>query len=63
MLWGWATGQYPWMLERQLTIGAAAAPRATLVADLVALGAGSLLFVPALTWLFVLVQRGDLANE
>ncbi|MGO9875899.1 MAG: hypothetical protein ACLPVY_19140 [Acidimicrobiia bacterium] len=51
------------MLERQLTIGAAAAPRATLVADLVALGAGSLLFVPALTWLFVLVQRGDLANE
>jgi cytochrome d ubiquinol oxidase subunit II len=63
VLWGWATGQYPWMLEHQLTIGAAAAPHATLVAGLVALGAGSLLLVPALGWLLVLVQRGDLAGE
>lgn len=63
VLWGWATGQYPWMLEHELTIGAAAAPRATLVAGLVALGAGSVLLVPALTWLLVLVQRGDLVNE
>jgi hypothetical protein len=51
------------MLEHQLTIGAAAAPHATLVAGLVALGAGSLLLVPALGWLLVLVQRGDLAGE
>jgi hypothetical protein len=36
---------------------------ATLVAGLVALGAGSLLLVPALTWLLVLVQRGDLAES
>jgi cytochrome d ubiquinol oxidase subunit II len=63
VLWGWATGQYPWMLEHQLTIAAAAAPRATLVAGLVALGAGSLILVPALGWLLVLVQRGDLAGE
>jgi len=63
VLWGWAAGQYPWMLEHQLTIGAAAAPRATLVAGLVALGAGSLLLVPALGWLLVLVQRGDLVGE
>jgi len=63
VLWGWATGQYPWMLEHQLTIGSAAAPRATLVAGLVALGAGSVLLVPALGWLFVLVQRGELAAE
>jgi len=63
VLWGWATGQYPWMLEHQLTITAAAAPHATLVAGLVALGAGSLLLVPALTWLFVLVQRGELQAE
>ena len=63
MLWGWATGQYPWMLEHQLTIAAAAAPHATLVAGLVALGAGSVLLVPALVWLLVLVQRGDLASD
>ena len=63
VLWGWATGQYPWMLEHELTIKAAAAPHATLVAGLVALAAGSLLLVPALVWLLVLVQRGDLAGE
>lgn len=63
VLWGWAAGQYPWMLEHELTIAAAAAPHATLVAGLVALGAGSVLLVPALAWLFVLVQRGDLASE
>ena len=27
VLWGWAAGQYPWMLEHELTIKAAAAPR------------------------------------
>jgi cytochrome bd ubiquinol oxidase subunit II len=63
VLWGWAAGQYPWMLEHELTIKAAAAPRATLEAGLVALGAGSLLLVPALVWLLVLVQRGALAGE
>jgi len=63
VLAGWATGQYPWMLEHQLTISDAAAPHATLVAGLVALGAGSLLLVPALAWLLVLVQRGDLAAD
>lgn len=63
VLWGWAAGQYPWMLEHQLTIKAAAAPRATLEAGLIALGAGALLLLPALVWLLVLVQRGTLAGE
>jgi cytochrome bd ubiquinol oxidase subunit II len=63
VLWGWAAGQYPWMLEHQLTIAAAAAPHTTLVAGLVALGAGSIFLAPALVWLLVLVQRGDLAAE
>jgi cytochrome bd ubiquinol oxidase subunit II len=63
VLWGWAAGQYPWMLEHELTIKAAAAPRATLEAGLVALAAGAVLLVPALVWLLVLVQRGTLANE
>ena len=63
VLWGWAAGQYPWMLEHELTIKVAAAPRATLEAGLVALGAGAVLLVPALVWLLVLVQRGTLAGE
>ncbi|MDQ1511600.1 MAG: cytochrome bd ubiquinol oxidase subunit [Actinomycetota bacterium] len=63
VLWGWAAGQYPWMLEHELTIKAAAAPRATLEAGLLALGVGSLLLVPALVWLLVLFQRGALASE
>ena len=63
VLWGWATGQYPWMIGHELTIASAAAPRATLEAGLIALGVGSLFLVPALLWLLVLVQRGELANE
>jgi cytochrome d ubiquinol oxidase subunit II len=63
VLWGWAAGQYPFMLEHELTIKAAAAPRATLQAGLIAFGCGSLLLVPALVWLLVLLQRGDLAGE
>jgi len=63
VLWGWAAGQYPWMLEHELTIEAAAAPRATLEAGLIAFGAGALLLVPALVWLLVLFQRGVLESE
>lgn len=63
VLWGWAAGQYPWMLVHELTIKAAAAPRATLEAGLIAFGAGSLVLVPALVWLLVLVQRGELSGE
>ena len=63
VLFGWATGQYPYMLEHSLSISAAAGAHATLVAILVVLGAGSLLLVPALVWLFVLMQRGVLADE
>ena len=63
VLWGWAAGQYPWMLEHRLKIEAAAAPRATLQAGLIAFGVGALFLVPALAWLLVLFQRGDLAGD
>ena len=63
VLFGWATGQYPYMLEHSLRISDAAGAHATLVAILVVLGAGGLLLVPALVWLFVLMQRGVLAGE
>ena len=63
VLFGWAAGQYPYMLERSLTIADAAGAHATLVAMLVVIVAGALLLVPALVWLFVLLQRGTLAGE
>jgi cytochrome d ubiquinol oxidase subunit II len=63
VLFGWATGQYPYMLEHSLRISDAAGAHATLVAILVVLGAGSVLLVPALVWLFVLMQRGVLVHE
>jgi len=63
VLFGWAAGQYPYMLEHSLRISDAAGANATLVAILVVLGGGGLLLVPALVWLFVLMQRGVLAGE
>jgi len=63
VLGGWATGQYPYMLERSLRISDAAGAHATLVAILVVLGVGSAFLVPALVWLLVLMQRGVLAGE
>ena len=57
IIWGWAAGQYPYMLEPDLTIEEAAAGRATLSAMLVSLAVGSLLLVPSMTWLFVIFQR------
>ncbi|MDP9331862.1 MAG: cytochrome d ubiquinol oxidase subunit II [Actinomycetota bacterium] len=63
VLFGWAAGQYPYMLEPGLRISGAAGAHATLVAILVVLGAGAVVLVPALVWLFVLMQRGTLAGE
>jgi cytochrome bd ubiquinol oxidase subunit II len=57
IIWGWAAGQYPYMLEPDLTIEEAAAGRATLSAMLVSLAVGSLLLMPSMAWLFVIFQR------
>ena len=63
VLWGWAAGQYPYLLEPGLSIEDAAGAHSTLGAMLAVLGFGSVLLLPALVWLFVLVQRGELAKE
>jgi cytochrome d ubiquinol oxidase subunit II len=57
ILVGWALAQYPYVLLPELTIEEAAAGRATLVALLVALIAGTVFLVPALVYLYVLFQR------
>jgi cytochrome bd ubiquinol oxidase subunit II len=58
VVWGWAAGQYPWMLLGALTIEQAAASRPVLEAVLGSLAVGAVLFLPPLAWLFVLFQRG-----
>lgn len=52
ILWGWAFAQFPAIVEPDVTIEAAAAPRATLRFLLVALGAGALLLFPSFFYLF-----------
>jgi cytochrome d ubiquinol oxidase subunit II len=57
ILVGWAVGQYPYVLLPSLTVDQAATGHTTLVALLVALGAGALVLVPSLAYLYVLFQR------
>jgi cytochrome d ubiquinol oxidase subunit II len=58
---GWALAQSPLFLPG-LTIEAAAAPRATLIAIIVAVLAGALILFPSLALLFRLVLTGRLAE-
>lgn len=57
LLVAWAWAQYPYVLERGVTIEEAAAGDAVLQAVLVSLGVGAVLLVPSLVWLYVLFQR------
>jgi cytochrome bd ubiquinol oxidase subunit II len=63
VVWGWAAGQYPWMLQGQLTIEQAAASRPVLQAVLGSLAVGAVLFLPPLAWLFVLFQRAGREHQ
>jgi cytochrome bd ubiquinol oxidase subunit II len=57
VLWGWAAGQYPYLLEGELTIRQAAADPVTLRAVLLSLAVGALLVVPSLVALLAMAQR------
>lgn len=52
ILWGWAFSQYPYILPTSLTIRDAAAPPITLRLLLIGLGAGALILIPSLRYLF-----------
>jgi len=56
---GLAAAQEPRLLPG-LTVAAAAAPRATLIATIIGVAAGALVLVPSLTLLYTLVLRGRL---
>ncbi|HEV7862267.1 MAG TPA: cytochrome d ubiquinol oxidase subunit II [Acidimicrobiia bacterium] len=62
VLWGWAAGQYPYVLEGELTIRQAAADPVALRAVLLTLAVGALLVVPALVALLT-VARQDAVRD
>ncbi|MEV4708727.1 cytochrome d ubiquinol oxidase subunit II [Actinoplanes sp. NPDC049316] len=57
---GWGVAQYPYLLGTRLRIAEAAAPDPTLWALTIVAAAALMLVLPALGWLFLLHQRGDL---
>ncbi len=63
ILWGWAVGQYPWLLTDVLTIEDGAASDVVLTALLIAFVAAALIAVPSLIWLLTLTDRGVLDSD
>jgi cytochrome d ubiquinol oxidase subunit II len=57
VLWGWVLAQFPAMIPPSLTIDAAAAPRATIVATLAVLIGGGAVLIPSL-WYLLRVFKG-----
>jgi cytochrome d ubiquinol oxidase subunit II len=60
---GWGVAQYDWMLVDELTIDEAAGARPTLIGLIVVFGFAAVTAVPAMIWLFVLVNRDDWAGK
>ena len=60
VIWGWAAGQYPFLIDGRLTIAQSRGADATMEALLGIVIAGAIVIGPALAWLLLLVRRGDL---
>ena len=60
VIWGWAVGQYPWLLTDVLTIEDGAASSTVLWGLIAAFIGAAVLAVPSLLWLLVLTERGVL---
>jgi cytochrome bd ubiquinol oxidase subunit II len=60
---GWVLAQSPYVLPPELTLDEAAASDATLAAVVIAVGAGMVILVPSLWWLYRLVLQGRLDQE
>jgi cytochrome bd ubiquinol oxidase subunit II len=56
ILWGWALGQYPYLLPPGFSLDTAAAPPETLILALAALGLGGAVLFPSLYYLFRLFK-------
>jgi cytochrome d ubiquinol oxidase subunit II len=59
ILWGWALAQFPYIVEPDININSAAAPRATLQLLLGALALGALLLFPSFYYLFRIFKTND----
>jgi cytochrome d ubiquinol oxidase subunit II len=56
---GWGVAQYPDLLVDELTIDAGAGARSTLIGLVIVFGFAAVTAVPAMVWLFVLVNQDD----
>ena len=56
--WGWALGQFPYLVPPEMTVQSAAAPASTLELLLIALVAGLALLIPSLRYLFKVFKAG-----
>jgi cytochrome bd ubiquinol oxidase subunit II len=60
---GWGVAQYDWILVDELTIDQAAGARATLIWLVIVFVAAAVTAVPAMIWLFVLVNQDEWQAE
>ena len=58
IVWGWALGQFPYLVPPDMTIESAAAPESTLRLLLIALLVGLAVLVPSLRYLFKVFKAG-----
>ena len=62
VIWGWAAGQYPFLIVGRTTIAEAQGADATMQALFATIVAGVAVIGPALAWLLLLMRRGDLGS-
>ena len=58
VVWGWGVAQHPYLLPKELTIDAGAAPSDTLTSVLIVFGFAVALVGPSLALLYTLAQKG-----
>jgi cytochrome d ubiquinol oxidase subunit II len=58
VVWGWGVAQHPYLLPKELTIDAGAAPADTLTSVLIVFGVAVVLVGPSLALLYTLAQKG-----
>jgi cytochrome d ubiquinol oxidase subunit II len=58
VVWGWGVAQHPYLLPKDLTIDAGAAPADTLTSVLIVFGVAVVLVGPSLALLYTLAQKG-----
>jgi cytochrome bd ubiquinol oxidase subunit II len=63
VLAAWGVAQYPWLFPTSLGLAAAAAPEASLLAEIVVTGMAAVLVVPSFFFLYWLQQHGRLEHD